>query len=187
MGYVVLTREVGVDLIDPETGAIKKQNVIVSQGQRLPNNVSDFTINALKASGVIAFAADGPIPAPTVREVEVPMQVRTQDQPPVLPSDPVGNRVIAGEVPIQEAKPASAAVDLGNLDPADVVAFGAGVVAGARTAGADQEESTPDPAEVEKPKVADKKEVWEAYAVSQGMPQAEAESATKTALVEKYS
>jgi hypothetical protein len=177
MGYVVLGSELSVDLVNA-AGAVIQQNVRVAQGRRLPDNVSPFLINALKGSGLIAFAADSPIPDPIVREVEPPAQVRTPDQPPVLPSDPVGNRVVSGEVEPDEAQPQTATVFAGgpvggNMDPKDTIGAAAGF------ATADEGEQVP----AEKPKASDNKEAWENYAVSQGVDRAEAESMTKKDLM----
>lgn len=175
MAYVVLSKELGVDLVDKD-GVVTKQNVIVGQGQKLPGNVSPFLINALKSGGVIAFVEDGPIAMPVLRDLEPPMQVRTPDQPPLLPSDPVGNRVLAGEVPPGEAKPMAAQVELGNLDPQDTL----GLVPGAVVGGTSPQQ--PAGTVLEKPKAADNKEAWEAYAVQVGIDEGEAQSMTKTDL-----
>lgn len=184
MGYVVLGRAVSVDLVDAN-GAITQQNFIVPQGRKLPDNVAPFMVNALKSSGVIAYAADPStnIGEPTVREVEPPAQVRTQDQPPILPSDPVGNRIISGEESPEEAQPEEAEVDTGNLDPADLV--GVASLGGAPDAGGEPaaEESGGEPA---KPKSGDSKQAWEEYAVSQGVDQGEAESLTKRELIARF-
>jgi hypothetical protein len=57
--------------------------------------VQPFLANALKSSGMVAFVGDNL--EPRVIELEPPAQVRTADQPPILPSDPVGNRILAGD------------------------------------------------------------------------------------------
>lgn len=185
MGYVVLGRAVSVDLVDAN-GAITQQNVVIQQGRRLPDNVAPFMVNALKSSGVIAYAADPStnIGEPTVREVEPPAQVRTQDQPPILPSDPVGNRIISGEESPDEAQPEEAAVETGNLDPADLV--GVASLGGAPDAGGEPAAEEPADGAPAKPKSGDSKQAWEEYAVSQGVDQGEAESLTKRELIARF-
>lgn len=177
MGFVVLSKELGVDLVD-QNGAVKQQNVIVTQGNKLPPNVSPFTVNALRSAGVIAYVEDGPVGVPTIREIEPPAQVRTPDQPPVLPSDPVGNRIVAGD---PDARPVQTVVDFGQMDPKDTVVAAGAFVGGTRTVA---DEPADEPASAERPKVADNKQAWEDYAVGTlGMDRGEAESLTKKDLV----
>lgn len=175
MGYIVLTRELAVDLVNDQ-GAVTRQNVIVPQGQRVPNNVAPHLLNALRSAGVLAFVDDGPISTPTIREVEPPMQVRTPDLPPELPSDPVGSRVATGEVDAKDAKPATVQFELGNLDPKDTIGLAGGGTVGGQKSGGEAAD--------DKPKASDNKEAWEAYAVKLGVPQGEAESMTKPKLQE---
>jgi hypothetical protein len=138
--------------------------VIVNRGEKVPDWVSPFQVNALVNAGMIVNTGDEkPVsPVDTLKPFdEVPAQPRTPDQPDVLPSDPQGT-------------PLKLVSDTGTSADEDSSASST---------------AAEELASVSKPSVRDSKEAWEAYAVNgmtpvdQRMSQSEAESMTKPALM----
>jgi hypothetical protein len=156
MPFVVLARELAFQKTDPERPTIPVGDEdIVPRGGIVPGYVPSFVVSALSAAGQIVWAEDrntGLTPPDSQ-----PPQVRSPEQPLVLPSDPNGVPPLFGDLVSSEP----VAVD---VEPAE----------------------TPEATRrvAEPPKASDSKEVWESYAVTVGIPQAEAESMTKAALVE---
>jgi len=137
--------------------------VIRVRGELVPDWVPTFQVSALASAGMVVFAAD---PDPVLRPIEeVPEQVRTPDQPVVLPSDPNGTApTLADLVVVEDETPPV-------TDP-DVPVTPTG----------DNPPAEPLPA---LPKQSDSKDVWEAYATRPqiGMALGEAEAMNKTDLV----
>jgi hypothetical protein len=137
--------------------------VIRTRGEMVPEWVPTFQVSALASAGMVVFAAD---PDPLLRPVEeVPVQVRTPDQPVVLPSDPQGTPPTLADLLVEDNEPAPV------TDP-DVPVTPTG----------ENPAAEPLPP---LPKQSDSKDVWEAYATRPqiGMPLGEAEAMNKTDLV----
>ena len=136
--------------------------VIRVRGELVPDWVPTFQVSALASAGMVVFAAD---PDPVLRPIEeVPEQVRTPDQPVVLPSDPNGTAPTLADLVVEDETPPV-------TDP-DVPVTPTG----------DNPAAEPLPA---LPKQSDSKDVWEAYATRPqiGMALGEAEAMNKTDLV----
>lgn len=136
--------------------------VIVKRGDKVPEWVTPFQVNALVNAGMIVNTGDEePVyPTDALKPFdEIPAQPRTPDQPDVLPSDPQGS-------PLKLVSDSGASADEDS-----------------------SASSTAEQASVTKPSVRDSKEAWEAYAVNgltpadRRMSQAEAEAMTKPALM----
>jgi hypothetical protein len=156
MAFVVLAQALSFQKTDPEHPTIPvAPEEIVERGGEVPAYVTTFTVSALANSGLVAYV-DRPDPL-IFPAHQVPAQVRTPDQPPVLPSDPNG-------VPLIQA----------DLTP--------GPVADDEAA---PDEQPADPPLPDLPKTADSKETWENYAQLPqiGMTQGAAEAMNKTDLM----
>jgi hypothetical protein len=132
---------------------------IVSQGGKVPDYVPTYITSALASAGNVVWA-DDQIELPEI--LPVPPQVRTPDQPAVLPSDPNGTPMTVG--------------DLTPDTPADEVVVDVPPVV------------EPEPAVAplpDLPKTADSKDAWEQYATHPriGMTLGEAEAMNKTDLM----
>lgn len=135
---------------------------VVNKGGFVPDYTTEFLINTLSASGLIAYAE---AQRPDLRPAdELPPQVRTPDQPLVLPSDPNGVPSVLGDRP-EDTQPADDADD--EVVPAD------------------PEPTGPVAPLPSLPKSTDNKEAWESYATLPqiGLTLAEAESKNKTDLM----
>jgi hypothetical protein len=159
MGYLVLASQLAFQKTDPSSPTVPVgPEELVTRGQFVPDYVPTATVNALTAAGLLAWAErPDPLVVPFDSQVA---QVRTPDQPTVLPSDPNGT-------------PVSLADTFPGLD--DQVAVDADPVV-------DPEPSRQLP---ELPKASDSKETWETYAQlpAIGMTQGDAEAMNKTSLM----
>jgi hypothetical protein len=157
MGFIVLAQALAFQRTDPAdpTLAVGDEE-IVTRGGNVPDYVTTFTVSALANSGLVAYV-DRPDPT-IVPNSQLPAQVRTPDQPPVLPSDPNGVPPV-----------------LGDLFPGETVEDGAPPAEPVK----DDVEDAPLPA------TGDKKEVWEAYAQRPeiGLSQGDAEAMNKQDLM----
>lgn len=89
MPFVVLAQALAFQETDPANPTIPvADEEIVERGGKVPDYVSTFTVSALANSGLVAYV-NAPDPA-IFPANQLPAQVRTPDQPPVLPSDPNG-------------------------------------------------------------------------------------------------
>lgn len=98
MPFIVLAQKLAFQKTDPAnpTMPIGPED-IVERGGRVPAYATAFTLSALANSGMVVWAD---IPSPDVLpDSATPAQVRTPDQPPVLPSDPNGVPLPSGIVP----------------------------------------------------------------------------------------
>lgn len=157
MPFVVLAQALAFQETDPANPTIPiADEEIVERGGAVPDYVSTFTVSALANSGLVAYV-NAPDPA-IFPANQLPAQVRTADQPPVLPSDPNGVPFRIGDLAAPAPEPVG-----GDVAPAP--------------------EPVTDDAPF--PLASDKKEVWESYAQRPeiGMTQAEAETMTKAALM----
>jgi hypothetical protein len=136
---------------------------IVRKGGQVPDYAPAFLVGALASAGLVVWAEDQR--PDLVPFEELPAQVRTPDQPPVLPSDPNGTPPLLSDILTpDEQRPAE--VEGGDVAP---------VV-------------EPEPAVAPLPalpKAADSKDVWEQYATHPriGMTLGEAEAKNKTDLM----
>lgn len=133
----------------------------VLRGGLVPDYVPTYIVSALLNSGMIVPVAE-PDPR-VVPATQIPEQVRTPDQPAVLPSDPNGTPPVIADLP-----------PVTTTDvPADPFPSGPSV-------------DTPDTEPLPPlPRPADNKEAWETYAVRPqiGMTLGEAEAMNKTDLM----
>lgn len=158
MPYLVLARALAFQPTKPGDPTVPSgPEELVERGQFVPDYVPAATVNALTAAGLLAWA-ERPDPQIVPFDSQAP-QVRTPDQPVVLPSDPNGTPPLLG----------------------DLTGAGDEVVVDVEPA------TEPDPERQvpELPRASDSKEVWENYAQLPhiGMTQGEAEGMSKTALV----
>lgn len=97
MAFIVLAQKLAFQRTDPEQPTIAVgEEEIVERGQEVPGYVTAFTLSALANSGLVAYV-DRPDPA-IFPANQLPAQVRTSDQPPVLPSDPNGVPPLAADL-----------------------------------------------------------------------------------------
>jgi hypothetical protein len=159
MPYLVLARELAFQKTDPADPTVPVgPEELVTRGQFVPDYVPAATVNALSAAGLLAWA-EAPDPAVIPFDSQ-PAQVRTPDQPVVLPSDPNGEAPLLADV-------------LGDTGTSDV-AFDVTPVT----------EEQPGQQVPDLPKNSDSKETWENFAQLPiiGMSQGEAEAMNKTDL-----
>jgi hypothetical protein len=161
--YLVHFTKLDFQKTDPDDPKVPMGDpVTIDRGQPVPDWVTEFQINALLNAGMVVYAADRD-PA-MVPPQALPAQVRTPDQPVVLPSDPNGVAPVLADRE-QEDLPESSE----PARDATPVAPPAAPVA-----------PLPD-----LPKAADNKETWEQYATHPriGMSLAEAEAMNKADLM----
>lgn len=159
MTYRVFFTKLNFQRTDPANPSVPIGDpVLVGRGEKVPDWVSPGQVNALLNAGMIVNTGDeGEVPAYLRPESEIPPQPRTPDQPDILPSDPNGGLlVLDGTVPPGEGTFPD--------EPAP---------------------ATSDPVVVDRPSERDSKDEWEAYAVSVGVPQSEAEAMTKAKLIDE--
>lgn len=134
---------------------------VIQRGGTVPDYVPTYVTSALASAGSVVFADARPDLVPAT---EVPVQVRTPDQPPVLPSDPNGVPVLPSDLVTET--PRETSTEAGNSEETPTV--------------------TSPPAELAAPpKSSDSKDVWEQYATHPriGMTLEEAEAKNKTDLM----
>lgn len=134
--------------------------VTLTRGERVPEWATEFEVNALMNAGMIVYASD---PDPTLVPPDaIAPQVRTPDQPLVLPSDPHGVPPLLSDRPSASDTASAGAVVPDGSEPAE-------------------------PAEPlgPLPKDSETKDVWEQYATHPllGMTLGEAEAMNKKDLV----
>lgn len=95
MPHQVFAARLSFEPVD-ENGLPTGAPEIKHRGEMVPDYVSEFLISSLTSAGmIIAVHAARPdvVPADAI-----PVQVRTPDQPPMLPSDPAGSPDPAGRL-----------------------------------------------------------------------------------------
>ena len=159
MGYLVLARQLAFQKTDPSSPTVPVgPEELVTRGQFVPDYVPAATVNALTAAGLLAWAEQpDPLVVPFDSQAA---QVRTPDQPAVLPSDPNGEPLLMADVFPGPDEQVTVDVDPA-LDP------------------------EPNRQLPELPKTSDSKETWETYAQLPeiGMSQGDAEAMNKTSLM----
>lgn len=163
MPYLVLARQLAFQPTKPGDPTVPSgPEELVERGQFVPDYVPAATVNALTAAGLLAWA-ERPDPQIVPFDSQAP-QVRTPDQPVILPSDPNGTAPTIAEVFGGDQTGAADEVVV-DVDPAV--------------------EAVPGQQVPELPRSSDSKETWENYAQLPhiGMTQGEAEGMSKTALV----
>lgn len=109
MGFIVLAQRLAFQRTDPNNPTIAVgEEEIVERGQDVPDYATTFTVSALANSGLVAYV-DRPDPT-MVPANQLAPQVRTPDQPPILPSDPNGAPFLIGG-PVVEDVPFPATSD----------------------------------------------------------------------------
>lgn len=104
MPFVVLAQALAFQETDPANPTIPvADEEIVERGGKVPDYVSTFTVSALANSGLVAYV-NAPDPA-IFPANQLPAQVRTADQPPVLPSDPNGVPTTIGDMAAPAPEP----------------------------------------------------------------------------------
>lgn len=96
MPYIVLKQRLAFQRTDPKNPTIPVgDEEIVERGGRVPDYVPTFIVSSLANAGDVVFA-DEPDPM-VVPANQLAPQVRTPDQPTVLPSDPNGVPPLLGD------------------------------------------------------------------------------------------
>lgn len=90
MAYQVYFNALGFQRTDPKNPTVPVgEPITLSRGERVPNWVTPFQINALMNAGMIVEVGDD-LRTDLVPVEAAPPAPRTPDQPDVLPSDPNG-------------------------------------------------------------------------------------------------
>lgn len=164
MPYIVLANRLAFQPVMPNDPRIPDgPEEVVEKGGVVPDYVTTFLISSLASSGLVVWADDT---RPDLHPVdEVPAQVRTPDQPPVLPSDPQGTPPLLSDLVAADDSAADPVVV--DVPPAN--------------------EPDPAPAPLAPlPKANESKDTWERYAADNpqiGMTLEQAEAMNKTDLM----
>lgn len=112
MPYVVLSGRLAFQKVDPDNPRVPVgPEEVVEKGGYVPDYATTTLVNALSAAGNIVWTeVERPDLLPLGSEAP---QVRTPDQPVVLPSDPNGQPPFVGDVmPVAEPEPTRQVPDL---------------------------------------------------------------------------